>query len=339
VCCLKGKELNRNRDNKRVRVIALYGNMPKRSIVPDTELSWSVEQQARQEPDLATSAVTAEDMEIAGDLDTNTFPGQPRTTTMTTSYKRKKKLKAAPTTSAMMTNATPSTGTPREDTDDDRKLPARDNFKRSSKKGDRKSNSTTTNRSGEDYSEGTNNAGIAVENSSTTTSKNYPSSSSVASTTKQLLVGKGSEVWNAHLQEIFQNNNYSHKKAPKVTALELLQQAQEQLIFPPTRFPPRESPLHTIFKPTTITTTTTTTTKNTRSEEHTILESLETCYRDMLDQDVNLEETLRNEYKNMKKGTMQKRVGQIFTEESRLKKQEQAMLAKLKGWAASVNIQ
>eukprot|EP00977_Amphora_coffeiformis_P024601 scaffold16404_cov153-Amphora_coffeaeformis.AAC.1 len=147
-------------------------------------------------------------------------------------------------------------------------------------------------------------------------------------------MGKGSQVWNARVQHIFQNNNPRHKKAPKVTALELLQQAQEQLIFPPTRFPPRESPLHAIFKPTS-TTTTATQQQQQQQEDKNILACLETCYRDMLDQDVNVEETLRNEYKNLKKGAMQQRVGQIFDEEARLKKQEHAMLAKLKGWVSS----
>ena len=285
--------------------------MPKGASIPDAAPSSPAKQQPaasdedeEQAPDVA---VSAEDLEAVGEMD-----AQPKTT----------KRKAFHKSSSSLSSGKKSKTTSHESNEDDRKLPARDTTKRS-KKGDGKSSATSSSRSSgarRGGGGGTNSAPPAAARSSSSTT-NEPSS---ATTAKQLLIGKGSEVWNARLQEIF------HGKAPKVTSLELLQRAQERLILPPTRFPPRESPLHAIFKP-----TQTTIPSPAQRGEGQMFACLETCYRDMLEQDVNVEETLRNEYKKLKKGAMQSRVGQIFAEEARLKKQEQVMLARIKGWVSS----
>lgn len=139
-----------------------------------------------------------------------------------------------------------------------------------------------------------------------------------------LLEGKSSDVWNANLQHLWRGTN-SHQSLPPVTVLELLQQAQERLVFPPTRFPPRESPLHQIFQSVV-----------TAKGDRDIFGPLEECYREMLEQDACLEELLRKEYRPLLRLTpsarerLRRRAGQIFALEKSLHQEEQVLLDKLK---------
>ena len=192
--------------------------------------------------------------------------------------------------------------------DDDRKLPAKDG-------------TTGRGRGRGGSSSGRKEQRAASRRASDADAEMPPANNSLAADipTKHLLIGKGSQVWNARLQSILRN-----PKGPPVTAMELLQQAQERLGLSPTRFPPRESPLHSIFQ------------SSTESKgDRKIFECLEECYREMLTQDVDGQETVRKEYVGLRKTAMQQRIGKIFAEENRLKKKEQAMLSKLKGWVSS----
>ena len=144
--------------------------------------------------------------------------------------------------------------------------------------------------------------------------------------TRHLVLGQGAQVWNAHLRNALRHrdDNNSHDKTP-VTALEILQQAQDRLRLPPTRFPPRESPLHAIFKATAA---------SPRADPQ-IFAPLKECYREMLSQDVNVEEGLRQEYKALKPENIRTRIGEIYVLENQLKKKENDLLTKLKGWVSS----
>lgn len=145
------------------------------------------------------------------------------------------------------------------------------------------------------------------------------------------------DVWNARLAQVMSlkktNDIDGRATAAKVSALELLQQAQGRLVLPPVRFPPRDSHLHSIFQPSGGGTTTTASSPSAALSPN-ISRSLEECYRDLLAQEVEDEEVLRTEYQSLRKHGLRDRMNRIFTQENRLKKQEQTLLAKLEGWAS-----
>lgn len=209
------------------------------------------------------------------------------------------------------------------DDEDDRKLPAKD------KTTDR----PPRNKGGKSDQGAIDKASRRSSSNVSRTSDSAVATDDNAIPTKHLLIGKGAQVWNARLQEISSSTALPKQTMlddPPVTAMELLQQAQERLRLAPTRFPPRESPLHTIFQSTPA--------ASGGAGDPKIFSCLQECYREMLMQDVQGEEALRQEYYNKifkKRTTTQQRIGQIFAEENRLKKKEQAMLSKLKGWLST----
>jgi hypothetical protein len=203
----------------------------------------------------------------------------------------------------------------------------------------------------------------------------------VTAAAKHLIFGRGSEIWNAHLRAMgvtirrpmISANELSSSlpssssprssskdgdgttatatttgttASEEVSTLEILQQAQERLVFPPTRFPPRDSPLHQIFAATA-----------TPKGDRRIFGPLEECYREMLSQDAGLEDQLRREYKALLKknkddngnGTnsnnknttndntgindlvlLRRRAGQMLVQGKRLQREEHELLTKLK---------
>jgi hypothetical protein len=125
--------------------------------------------------------------------------------------------------------------------------------------------------------------------------------------------------WNARLQAGFQGSQ-GGKPTLKVSALEILQQAQERLTLPPTTFPPRDSPLNSVFQQ-----GYSRVDDSSSPTERDVYAALEKCYIFILSQDVHDEVAIRQKYQSLSKSEQMEAMRHLQGESARLRAREKSL--------------
>jgi hypothetical protein len=136
-------------------------------------------------------------------------------------------------------------------------------------------------------------------------------------------------VWNARLREIFQGVE-GGAPAPQVSALEILQQAQERLTLPPTTFPPRDSPLNSVFQQ-----GYSRVDAGSSPSERNAFAALEKCYIFILSQDVHDETAIRQKYQAMNTSEQVEAMRHLQGESARLRAREESLTPFIKKHSGS----